>query len=94
MAWARCPTHGPIQDARPVYQAGVVVRLVCACNMECETYEPEGFVEHDELKELAQADRQPREDAPELDAPTISEEPEALGGGWYLHADGSKTHGL
>ena len=86
MAWASCPTHGPIQDAKPVYQNGEVVRLVCVCNLTCESYEPEGFVDHDELKELAQADRQPREDV---------EQPEAvaLGGGWYLHADGTKTQG-
>lgn len=62
MAWANCPTHGPIQDARPVVQAGEVVRLVCVCGLDCAAYEPQAFVDHDELKDLARSHRQPKED--------------------------------
>lgn len=63
MAWAKCPTHGPVQDASAVYYGEVLDRLACKCGLNCEPYEPEPFVEHEELKTLAKSKRQPREDA-------------------------------
>lgn len=63
MSWGTCPTHGPIQDARPVTIGGKVERLECGCGLACEAYEPEGFVEHDELKELVVTKTQPKKAA-------------------------------
>jgi hypothetical protein len=71
MAWAECTTHGPIQDARAILYGGEVRYLECSCGLKCEPMEaPAGFVEHDELKELAKTHRQPREDHEALAEPT------------------------
>lgn len=64
MAWAKCPTHGPIQDADEVIVGDEVVRLVCVCNLDCEPFEPQSFVEHEELVELAESGTQPRDAEP------------------------------
>lgn len=57
--WAKCATHGPIQDARPVSYGGEV-SLFCRCGLACEPFEPDGFIEHEELVELAQTKTQPK----------------------------------
>ena len=62
MAWAKCSTHGPIQDARATLRNGAVVRLSCKCGLDCEPFEPESFVEHEELKVLVKSGKQPVED--------------------------------
>lgn len=71
MAWAKCSTHGPIQDARVTLRNGEVTRLTCVCGLACEPYEPQAFVEHEELKDLVKTGKQPVEDheptEPELD---------------------------
>ena len=56
MAWAKCPTHGPIQDASEALDG-----LKCKCGLICEPYEPESFLDHDEVKALAKKNKQPRE---------------------------------
>ena len=69
MAWGKCPTHGPIQDARVTAYGDGSVLLFCSCGLECEHYEPQSFVEHDELKELATTGKQPRADHEVPDSP-------------------------
>lgn len=76
MTWANCSTHGPIQDASTVIRGGVVTALVCSCGLEAEPYTPESFVDHDELKELTKAKRQPKADHVEPDSPEIGDEAE------------------
>ena len=100
MAWADCPTHGPIQDARSTFEGGVVVALHCSCGLECSSYEPVGFVEHGELVELAKSNRQPRVDHVPADAPEVSEAPESdplaaieRSGSYYTLPDGSRVQG-
>jgi hypothetical protein len=95
MAWANCPTHGPIQDARPVLRGGEVSRLECRCGLACTHYEPQSFVPWSELKELAVSHRQPREDHVVPDSPVLAEPLtyEALGGGWFQLSDGRKVRG-
>ena len=62
MAWAKCPTHGPIQDAAEVVYGDDPPSWVCKCGLGCDEYTPETFVSHEELKELEPKRRQPRED--------------------------------
>ena len=74
MAWAKCSTHGPIQDAKATVRSGEVVRLTCKCGLDCAPFEPESFVEHDELKTLAVTGKQPIEDHPVQDELEFEEE--------------------
>lgn len=95
MAWGRCPTHGPIQDARASSHGGVVL-LWCRCGLECDSYDASAsFVEHDDLKDLAESHRQPREDheTPESPEPTGSIEDYHAGGGWYELPNGERVRG-
>ena len=62
MAWAKCPTHGPIQDAAEVFYGEELSGSYCKCGLKCDFFEPETFVSHKELKELEPKRRQPRED--------------------------------
>lgn len=51
MAWARCTTHGPIQDAREVKDGfGNTVALWCRCGLKCAEYHPEGFRAPEDLE--------------------------------------------
>lgn len=64
MAWADCPTHGPIQDANAVEygpRSKTPGKLYCRCGLECAEYLPEEFVEHEELVELEETGTQPGE---------------------------------
>lgn len=78
MVWAKCPTHGPIQDAGEVRYGGILDRVVCKCGLDCEAYEPEGFVEHADL--VAEAPEAEEVEAPpkkKRAAPKKKEEPQA-----------------
>ena len=57
--WAKCPTHGPIQDAGNVDP--VDYDLFCRCGQKCSEFKPESFVDHDELKALQPTGKQPKE---------------------------------
>jgi len=73
-----------------------VVALFCRCGLKCSPYQPDGFVEHEELIELAKSQRQPREDHQPADAPAleaINLDDYARGGGWYEFPDGTRIHG-
>lgn len=44
MAWASCPTHGPIQDAKTVLRGKErSATLWCTCGLQAQPYKPEGF---------------------------------------------------
>lgn len=92
MAWGRCPTHGPIQDAKTAVY-GEVVLVFCRCGLECAAYAPSGFLDHDEVKALGA--RQPREVLipPDAPVPNGSIEDYHTGGGWYDLPNGQRVRG-
>jgi hypothetical protein len=55
MAWARCPTHGPIQDAEQAIQGGTE-RAYCKCGLKCTPYQPEGFRAPEDLEGVVAGD--------------------------------------
>lgn len=89
MAWGNCPTHGPIQSARAVLRGGVVTDLVCDCGLSCESFTPEGFVEHSTLVEKHDAALGPEE----LESPDPESALEALPGGYFSLPSGEKVKG-
>ena len=94
MAWGKCPTHGPIQDAHASVR-GDVTLLWCRCGLECAAFTPHPFVEHSDLVELAASGRQPKADheSPNSPEPTGSIEDYHQGGGMYLLPNGERVKG-
>lgn len=46
MAWATCPTHGVIQDAKGVREGKpYITRLFCKCGLECGDYAPDTWID-------------------------------------------------
>lgn len=57
MAWAKCSTHGPIQDAKQVIRGdGSLASLWCKCGLRCQPYQPEGFRAPADLEGVREGD--------------------------------------
>lgn len=71
--WANCPTHGPIQDARRVFNGEDTVNpaaLYCRCGLECTEYSPTAWIEVQDLAKMAAENKQPYQaPVPEEKAP-------------------------